>query len=122
MPALLRSSLLFLLLGAILAIVMAWACAIFLPNRGTLGHDVGPGLSDQQLPCWALVRYDQFGSTLLAGDAVLVEDEGEPMFDFLGEKTMSSYLPYWSRMNEPPLDRSGAVETAYGWPLRALMC
>ena len=70
----LRVILLFLLLGAIVNVAVAWGCAIYAEIKMFVefdyGNTTGPGLSSDTGACWLFTRSDNVGSTHLMGDAI----------------------------------------------------
>ena len=116
----LRVILLFLLLGAIVNVAVAWGIALDVVNRGNPSERIGPGLTSSFYPCWILTRHNRFGSTLLAADSVLPQDHSDvaPYF----ESTMGPFLPRWSQMNTMPRERMSLIEDGRGWPMRSFSC
>ena len=74
----LKVILLFLLLGVIVNVAVAWGCAIFVDfstfSQLGLNKYSGPDLTSETGACWALSREDYFGSTFLIGRAILEDD------------------------------------------------
>ena len=131
----LRVILLFLLLGAIVNVGVAWGLAVvqfrihYGPEKGETGRASAEGDS------WRIKRFDYFGATRLTGSPstkVLVGTGYEAEY-------VPGLLPSWSRMNDPPtplpanvvrpnyydimeFDTSSKTEIAHGWPLLSLNC
>ena len=106
----LRIILLFLLLGAIVNVAVAWGCAIF--ANIYLSGDFVDGVTSRSGEGWELHRIDNFGFTLLLGQSI----------DDMKYYSSSNILlaPAWSQFADPPTIEMGMKEESTGWPLRTL--
>lgn len=123
----LRTIMLFLLLGAVVNVGVAWGIARWanmggyqFSRRWFLYGDVG-GVSREGYPAWHIVMLQQPGLTVVfrgPTDRDEVNDEVD----------VSVHLPDWSRAHSPPsiLDAGDLFtvqycELAFGWPMKSMM-
>src|SRR5262245_17328722 len=106
---------LFLLLGAIVNVAVAWGIALLFPLDVQLG---GTGINDpSQTPRWVVGIHSHMGGTLVFSTACFDRYEYRNL--------LPSDLPYWSMAHEPPTRYQAAAmvevtEHAYGWPMVTL--
>ena len=117
----LRVILLFLLLGAIVNVAVAWGCAIYLYDvwklaRGEYLVTSSPGsaLPLETRTFWVVLELDTFGSTHLMGKGFVETTHGKASTEYI------QYIPAWSRIADPPTMRMNVTERNYGWPFRTL--
>ncbi len=127
----LRKLVLFLLLGAIINVAVAWACALELALLTANGPFGRSGATGDRAPCWVVEELDRLGATRYLwthvsfdfdnapGTVLYIFDETEPV-DLDG-------LPRWSRLDyskPPPQKYRGwglfFIDDARGWPLLAM--
>ena len=125
----------FLILGAIVNVAVAWGCAVWV-NAFEHGHGSQSWIADSNLPGrrhWSIMRRDAFGATRIAA----MTNSSTP-FATVDETTL---FPYWSDLRSVMQDRLAVanllprpadtlnhprpvalVDDARGWPFRALNC
>ena len=126
----LRKLVLFLLLGAIVNVGVAWGCALGLPLLTANGPYGRYGATGECSPSWDVEELDRLGATRYvwnhvsfhfdnAPGALFILDEIEPV-DF-------AELPPWSRLDctkPPPQKYRGwglfFIDDARGWPVLAM--
>ncbi len=118
----LRVILLFLLLGAVVNVAVAWGIAICVNSPSSLQTSSmfqHMELTSNTRPCWWLYSEDNFGSTFLYGLAILEGEMSNASKDTYSNFDMSK-VPAWSQFAVPPAIRFWGSEISKGWPLRTL--
>ena len=123
----LRVILLFLLLGAVVNIAVAWGCAIYAYINMFVETDHGntsdPGFSSDTGACWLFTRADFFGSTLLNGRAIIEADRKDThlwLVEYYSPLGEVPPIPAWSQFAEPPTLYKSLFEESEGLPFRTL--
>lgn len=116
-----RTILVFLLLGAVVNVVVAWGCASFgnLYEYPLLRKSSGPALTSETGACWRLRKYEYFGYTLLVGRTILEADRMNAHYMEYNPENVP-YVPAWSQFADPPSLRQWVGEISSGWPYRTL--
>lgn len=113
---------LFLVLGAVLNVAVAWGFAASLQSKGKL---VYYGRTTQHYPCWSWKRLEQTGTTIFAS----VVEESERMRGYVIDGELwgdvppveTAGLPSWLVFRDPRATDAIAVShVAHGWPFRAM--
>ena len=112
----------FLLLGAVLNVAVAWGCAVLVDI--SIPED-NVGLTDLNGPQWLFGSRDRLGMTQLFMRPRWYDQYHDPRALFAGS------VPYWSKASERPDPRDRdqrfapknflRYETAGGWPARSMM-
>jgi len=113
--------LLFLLLGAIVNVAVAWGCAIYVNVESKPGHGEyllfnarRQALLSETRTFWVLLEYDSFGSTRLWGRGFVETDQRKASTEHM------PHIPAWSQFVYPPTSRMSLKERSRGWPFRTL--
>ncbi len=113
----------FLLLGAVVNVAVAWGLA-FSIRFVTLTHGpklVGGGLSAPDAPCWVFVWRERLGYAGISAKNVSDIQALVPGWEY-----QSALVPTWSRLQTRPVagaDRTRRlIEDARGWPSLTLSC
>ena len=117
--------LLFLLLGAIINVAVAWGLARWFYGSSEVGGPVrriAEGFSSQQSPCWYFFIAERGGTLWITGVPRPDPDVARRIENPYPKDT-SHYLPTWSALREQPLTAEvnyRLQEEARGWPMLAL--
>ena len=128
----LRVILIFLLLGAVVNVAVAWGLAVVHNGIYDRFSDGEEGRASADGDSWEIARFDYFGTTRLVG----IPSTKELVGSGYEAEYVPGLLPSWSRMNDPPstlpanADRKYGIqwdmvflsEIARGWPLRSFTC
>jgi len=117
----LRTILLFLLLGAIINVGVAWGCKIYVNVMRKAGrfeyllfNPPRPALSPETRTFWLLLEHNSFGSTRLYGNGFFETDQRKASTKYI------PHIPKWSQLADPPTTRMVVIERSNGWPFRTL--
>jgi hypothetical protein len=131
---------LYLLLGAIVTIVVAWACAVLIDGSAALVMTDLRGVTAAQPPRWNVIAGRRPGSYVIRSDTSGIPPPPIPIPIDTPLQEMSAYLdrhdggfgrqqvvdiPRWSRAATPPTEgdeqHRAVWEDARGWPLVCLV-
>ena len=117
----LRVILLFLLLGAIVNVAVAWGCAIYKLGVWTTarGEYLVTGPTRPALPLetrtfWVVLQFKSFGITHLRGKGYVETTHRKASTEYM------PHIPAWSQIADPPTMRMNVFEQYNGWPFRTL--
>ena len=119
----LRVILLFLLLGAIVNVAVAWGYTYsWTTSEADAGEDVsrGRGEFSDTGEYWALTKYENSGFTMLFGHAILEADPRRARFLEKHKESIQSMVPSWSQLAIPPTMDVSIWDYSAGWPCRSL--
>ena len=124
-----RRIMLFLLLGAIVNIAVAWGCAALVDLRDA---DTGDDQTDSPTMQWQILRFDALGSTLidinryqkskafLLPDTVDLADPSEIPEEF--QRWLTPADRTWMHFSPELRDWQSVLLFLHGWPLKAMCC
>ncbi|MCH7547517.1 MAG: hypothetical protein IID30_14040 [Planctomycetes bacterium] len=134
----LRVILLFLLLGAIVNVAVAWGIASILTIEDTMSNDETIGMSVVEYETWNLSRYEAFGTQIFMSTRFKVHNEEEELLELTelwSEHPIENVKPSWGSMDvatelyrtlpgppEHTMVQEIQMYEARGWPMHSLWC
>ncbi len=116
----LRTLIVFLLLGAIVNVAVAWGCAAFISLAMT--NYKGQGFSAADTPCWMVWRFEGRGATTVIHQEV----NAATFASYLSNNSINPTLAF-SGMRAPPSAETAIstrvwIADARGWPMKSMWC